>query len=345
MKLCVKIEKRLDGFTLCTEFETAGETLALLGASGAGKSMTLRCIAGIERPDSGRIVLNDRVLFDSAQGINLPPQKRRVGYLFQNYALFPHMTVEQNILAGAAGKDRAARQAAARGLIERFGLTGLERRRPRELSGGQQQRAALARILASEPELLLLDEPLSALDEHLRWQVELELADTLRSFPGGAVYVSHDREEVFRLCDTVCVLDGGRSGKKTTVPELFAAPASVGEARIAGCQNISRVKVEPNGMLHCLDWGVTLRTARPQKESTCFAGVRSRDLHIASRENEIACVVERTVEDVNSTIALCRTPGGGLLRAAFSKEEWIALGAPRELTLSVDPQNVLPLME
>ena len=345
MKLCVKIEKRLDGFTLCAEFETAGETLALLGASGAGKSMTLRCIAGIERPDSGRIVLNDRVLFDSAQGINLPPQKRRVGYLFQHYALFPHMTVEQNILAGAAGKDRAARQAAAQGLIERFGLTGLERRRPRELSGGQQQRAALARILASEPELLLLDEPLSALDEHLRWQVELELADTLRSFPGGAVYVSHDREEVFRLCDTVCVLDDGRSGRKTTVRELLSAPVSVGEARIAGCQNISCAQVEPGGLLCCADWGVSLRTTRPEKDGACFAGIRSRDLRLASGENEIACVVERTVEDVDAVVALCRTPGGALLRAAFSKEEWIALGTPRELTLSVDPQNVLPLTE
>ena len=344
MKLCVKIEKRLDGFTLCTEFETAGETLALLGASGAGKSMTLRCIAGIERPDSGRIVLNDRVLFDSAQGIDVPPQKRRVGYLFQQYALFPHMTVEQNILAGAAGKDRAARRAVVQERMERFALTGLERRRPHELSGGQQQRAALARILASAPELLLLDEPLSALDEHLRWQVELELSDILRSFPGGAVYVSHDREEVFRLCDTVCVLDGGRSGKKTTVRELFAAPASAGEARIAGCQNISRAQNNPDG-LHCPDWGVTLCTSRPAAEGICFVGIRSCDLRAAPGENAFLCTVERTVEDVDSTIVLCRTPGGGLLRASFPKDEWIALGAPCDLTLSVDPQNVLPLTE
>ena len=223
MALSVDIRKQLGDFHLEVQFDAGDETLALLGASGCGKSVTLKCIAGILTPDEGRITLDGVTLFDSAARIDLPPQRRHVGYLFQDYALFPNMTVRQNIAAGA--KDRGRRRETAEALIRRFRLEDAADRKPRQLSGGQRQRAALARILASEPRAVLLDEPFSALDSYLKYQLELELAEILDSFPGTAVWVSHDRGEVFRNCGRVCVLDAGKSQPVRTLEELFRAPA------------------------------------------------------------------------------------------------------------------------
>ena len=272
------------------EVEAADETLALLGPSGCGKSMTLKCIAGIATPDEGRIVLNGRVLFDSEAGVNLRPQERRVGYLFQSYALFPNMTVEQNIAVGVLGKGKEERAQTVARQVAAFRLDGLQKKRPAQLSGGQQQRVALARIMASEPELLLLDEPFSALDGYLRWQLELELTDTLRAFPGGTVYVSHNRDEVYRMCDSVCVISQGRSEQKLSVPELFATPTSLPAALISGCKNVSRARVvgavsgkkgdgargaAGDAVLACEEWGVELRTSLPVPADAAFVGLRA----------------------------------------------------------------------
>ena len=272
------------------EVEAADETLALLGPSGCGKSMTLKCIAGIVTPDEGRIVLNGRVLFDSKAGVNLRPQERRVGYLFQSYALFPNMTVEQNIAVGVLGKGKEERAQTIARQVAAFRLGGLQKKRPAQLSGGQQQRVALARIMASEPELLLLDEPFSALDGYLRWQLELELTDTLRAFPGGTVYVSHNRDEVYRMCDSVCVISQGRSEQKLSVPELFATPTSLPAALISGCKNVSRARVvgavsgkkgdgargaAGDAVLACEEWGVELRTSLPVPADAAFVGLRA----------------------------------------------------------------------
>ena len=197
MALKVRIQKRAGGFFLDTEFEApSGATLALLGASGCGKSMTLQCIAGIQRPDQGQIELDGEVLFDSARRVDLPPQRRRVGYLFQHYALFPHMTGAGNIAAGCLHLGRRWRAERVRELNALLRLEGTEDLLPRQMSGGQQQRTALARILASEPRAILLDEPLSALDSALKWKLEQELRDFLDRFPGPALWVSHDLGEV-----------------------------------------------------------------------------------------------------------------------------------------------------
>ena len=347
MALKVEIEKTLGSFHLEAAFETEapGEILALLGASGCGKSMTLKCIAGIQRPDKGFISLNGRTLFDSAGHIDLPPQKRRVGFLFQNYALFPHMTVEQNLLAGVISGSRVERRAAVEEKLRAFRLEGLEKLRPAQLSGGQQQRAALARILVGRPELLLLDEPFSALDGHLKWQLELELADTLRSFPGGAVFVTHDRDEVYRLCDTVCVLNQGRSDPKVGVRQLFAAPATVGAALISGCKNISPARRTGEGLLECSGWGVTLRTALPVSEQTRYAGIRAHYFLLEEGPNPIPCRVERVIENLFSTVVMLRTPGPELLRLELEKERWAALAGREELTLFIRPEDVMPLTE
>ncbi|MCL2033383.1 MAG: ATP-binding cassette domain-containing protein [Oscillospiraceae bacterium] len=188
MSLFVDIEKRLGKFKLELKFETNSGVLGLLGASGSGKSMTLKCIAGIERPDRGKVVLDGVTLFDSESGVNLPPQKRRVGYLFQNYALFPNMTVSQNILCGLyRDKSKPNKEKALNEILDLFQLGGLESHKPSQLSGGQQQRVALARILVGSPNLLMLDEPFSALDGHLRGHLQIQMRHLLQKFGKNAL--------------------------------------------------------------------------------------------------------------------------------------------------------------
>ncbi|MGI6229780.1 MAG: sulfate/molybdate ABC transporter ATP-binding protein [Tractidigestivibacter sp.] len=351
MALSVDIEKRLGSFSLRVSFsvDRPDEIVALLGPSGCGKSMTLKCIAGIVTPDRGRIVLDDRVLFDSEARVNLPPQKRRVGYLFQSYALFPNMTVLENVVAGAAGSTRGEREERARKQISVMRLEGLEDHRPSELSGGQQQRCAMARILASEPDLILLDEPFSALDGFLRWQLEMELSDTLRQFPGGAVFVSHNRDEVYRLCDSVCVISEGKSDPKVGVKELFARPSTLGAALISGCKNVSRASQAAPGELDCTDWGVTLKTSLPVPEGVSHVGIRAHYLRVSANAtgdaNEIPCTVDRVIESTFSTIVMLKTPGGDSLRYECEKDDWTRLGDPERVFVVASPDVVMPLVD
>jgi ABC-type sulfate/molybdate transport systems ATPase subunit len=175
MGLEIQIEKELLDFTLDVSFRAEAEPLSILGPSGAGKTILLRCIAGLERPDRGKVMLNNRSFFDSEARVNTPARQRRIGMLFQSYALFPNRTVAENVGFGLKGVSRDEQSKRIADLIKRTHLAGLEDRYPRELSGGEQQRVALARALAIEPEALLLDEPLSALDTHLRSQIEMQL--------------------------------------------------------------------------------------------------------------------------------------------------------------------------
>ena len=189
MAVSINIEKNFRDFSLKVKFEGSSAAIGLLGASGSGKSMTLRCIAGIETPDKGKIIINGKTVFDSEAGINLKPQKRRIGYLFQNYALFPTMTVEQNISCGHRGGKASIREKVA-DLIRRYHLEGLEKRYPSQLSGGQQQRVALARMMIGEPEAILLDEPFSALDGYLKDVLQREMQDFLQDYKGCLLYTS-----------------------------------------------------------------------------------------------------------------------------------------------------------
>lgn len=219
--LYVNIEKRLDRYTLKANFKCEKDTLALFGASGAGKSMTLKCIAGIEKPDRGVIQLNDRVLFDSNKRINLPPQKRHVGYLFQDYALFPDMTVSGNILSAMRKLPKAERERKLSDLIKRFQLNGLEKRRPELLSGGEKQRVALARIFASSPEVLLLDEPFSSLDTLLKLQLIPYIREIIADFGGETIMVSHDIEEVRQLCPKLITITDGVTSIETNTEDYY----------------------------------------------------------------------------------------------------------------------------
>ena len=241
MALSVNIEKKFEDFHLKVSFEADNEVLALFGASGCGKSMTLKCIAGIETPDHGTIILDGVTLFDSEKKINLPPQKRKVGYLFQQYALFPHMTVEQNIACGV--RDKQKREMGTAEMIRTMNLTGMEKKKPHELSGGQQQRVALARILVNEPEVLLLDEPFSALDSFLRFQLEKEIHEIIRKFGKTVLLVSHDREEVYRLADSIATMQDGKIGTCGQKQEVFTRPRTVRDAILIGCKHISEAKI------------------------------------------------------------------------------------------------------
>lgn len=346
MALSVKIRKRLGDFRLAVQFEAGDETLALLGASGCGKSVTLRCIAGIMTPDEGVIRLDGVTLYDSAAGIDLPPQRRRVGYLFQQYALFPNMTVRQNI--AVVIRDRSAREARTRELLRRFHLEEAASLRPGQLSGGQQQRTALARILAAEPRAILLDEPLSALDSFLRQQLELELHETLDRFPGTALWVTHDRGEAFRNCRRVCVLEDGRSQQVRTLEELFRRPDTEAAARLSGCENF--LDVLPSGQgVNVPAWGVTLECRRSVPAELRRIGIRARHLHPADpgAENALPCRVLRTLEDVYSTVILLSprdaAPGAPPLRMELDRAAWEPLSDRTALTVSVDPENILLL--
>lgn len=217
MSLVADIRKNFGSFTLSASFSLEAGVLAILGPSGSGKSMTLKCLAGIERPDEGRIELDGRILFDSSQKINLKPQKRQVGLLFQDYALFPTMTVLQNIMAGMKGEKTRAR---AEDYVNQFQLAGLENQLPNQLSGGQKQRVAMARMLAADPELILLDEPFSALDADLKTEVMAETGEWLRASGKKAIFVTHDRQEALKLCTAYIEMSDGCLGEMMPVSEL-----------------------------------------------------------------------------------------------------------------------------
>ena len=196
----VQIYKKLAEFDLDVSFQVNDNILGLMGASGSGKSMTLKCIAGIETPDQGRIVLNNRVLFDSEKKINVPIQKRNVGYMFQSYALFPNMNVYENISVGLRARKVKDVDIVVQKVMQQFRIFELASRYPKQLSGGQRQRVALARLMAYEPDVLLLDEPFSALDEDLKEDLLRELKSELQ-ISKPVVFVSHNKEEVNELCD------------------------------------------------------------------------------------------------------------------------------------------------
>lgn len=275
MALEWKMEKQLDAFPLHLTLESSSRRMGILGASGCGKSMALKMVAGVVPPDRGRIVLDGRVLYDSQRKINLPPKDRKVGYLFQNYALFPTMTVAQNIAAGLR-LPKEQRRAQVSALVRRFRLEGLEHCYPGQISGGQQQRTALARMMAAGPGTILLDEPFSALDLALRETVQGELQEFLADYPGQVVVVSHSLEELYRFCDWLAVMERGRLLTCGPRDQVFTHPGSVPAARLVGCENILPARRVDDRHVRLLHWEVTLATACPVPPSICALGIRAQ---------------------------------------------------------------------
>ena len=345
MALRAEIRKKLGAFTLDMRFEAGDGTLALLGASGCGKSMTLRCIAGVEKPDSGRIVLDGETLYDSGKRIDLPPQKRGVGLMFQHYALFPQMTVLQNVLCGARRSARGrAREAAAREALEAFGIADLAGRLPHQLSGGQQQRAALARMLVSGPGVLLLDEPFSALDSHLRFRMEREMRQVIRRFGKTVLLVSHDRDEVYRLADHVAIVRDGHIERIGTRDEVFADPGSRAGCALTGCKNISSIRRLADGRAYAEDWGIALRL--PLRPDTDALGIRMHAVRIGDGENSFRCRAAEVVENPFSVTVMLHplnAPEDALpIGWEMEKEMWAAIRA-EEMTVQLPGEALLQL--
>ncbi len=351
MVLTVDIEKDLPGFQLRVSFSCRAGTLGLLGNSGSGKSMTLRCIAGLDRPTRGRIALGERVLFDSEAGINLPPQQRRVGFLFQHYALFPHLTVAGNIAMGLRGMERHKQEKIIKEMISMVKLDGLEDRLPRQLSGGQQQRVALARALAPRPQILLLDEPFSALDNHLRGEMEQELKELLNNFHGSSVFVTHNLEEAYRLCPHLLILNDGKVIASGSREDIFNRPPNLAAARITGCQNLSRIRFLRDNRVEALDWGCFLRVSADNMiEGASHAGIYSRHIHLAGKDDHVNTVRCRVINFFESPhqVTLAVKPIGkegnhiSCLKLSLPNEKWrrIASKNHEELTICLPPDKV-----
>lgn len=345
MALEVDIEKQAGSFHLKASFCCGEEFLGLLGSSGCGKSMTLKCIAGIEKPDRGRIVLDGRVLFDSEQKIDLRPQKRHVGYLFQNYALFPGMTVRQNILCGLHfEKDRKKKEDEADRVISLLQLEEIQSLRPAQLSGGQAQRTALGRILVNRPELLMLDEPFSALDSHLRLKLQIELKNLLSDYGRGIIMVTHDRDEAYRMCGRIGVMSGGRILTLKNTKELFSDPGSREAAQITGCKNIAKAVKCGDHEIFVPDWNIRLTTAKPVRDDLEEIGIRAHYFNPGAPRNSYPVTFVREMEEPFEWVSEFRYEG----QAEDSPNIWWRYSKDRRPAgmpekLGVSPANILLL--
>jgi molybdate transport system permease protein len=358
MALEVAISKRLPEFKLDVEFVAQGPRVALLGASGAGKTMILRAIAGLVRPDAGRIVIGGRTLFDSAAGIHVPTRARRISLLFQHYALFPHLTVEENIAFGLRNLDAQERSRRVAEQIADTHLSGFERRYPGELSGGQQQRVALGRALAPQPEALLLDEPFSALDTHLRSQLERQLHDTLSAYTGVALIVSHNLEELYRLCGDIVVLEKGSVIASGSRDAIFGQPPNRATAQLTGCKNFSRARTSAAaGPVEALDWGCSLRVGQQIPKALGHVAIRAHHVGVeplpapgGPSENSFPGWVAAATEGPFRVTLYLRlntapaTPSDYHLQVEITRERWTELKAhPFPWSVRLDPDRLFLL--
>lgn len=280
------------GFALDAEFRASPGFTILFGPSGAGKTTVLDCVAGLAKPDSGRIAIGDRVLFDAAQGTDLPVAKRRVGYVFQSLALFPHLTAQENVQYGLTHLPQSERAARGTAILQAFRIAHLAQRYPREISGGESQRVALARTLVTDPAVLLLDEPLAALDAATKSKIIDDLRQWNQAHRIPILYVTHSREEVFALGERVLVLDAGRVVAQGTPHEVIEAHQQETVAQLAGFENIFDAVVESvhpeRGTMTCRIAGgggpVLLETplVRGGVGSTLRVGIRAGDILLAT---------------------------------------------------------------
>jgi molybdate transport system permease protein len=336
--LVIDIEKQLPEFDLQIALHCVDKSIGVLGASGTGKSMLLKCIAGMETPSSGRIAINGKVLFDSEQKINLPSRDRNIGFLFQNYALFPHLTVAQNIAFGLPKglttlqiKQKVSEQ------LHSIDLQGFGDRYPHQLSGGQQQRVALARALVSQPDILLLDEPFSALDTHLRSQMERELISALSNYSGTTLFVTHNIEEAYRICTNLLILDRGQVMRYGEKSDVLENPSNLETAKLTGCKNFSRINLIMSARVEAIDWECKLQVNDDTKSLPTHIGIRAH--HIAFLDNSakndspniIPCWLVRTTETPHRMtlyIKLNTPPNHDWdyhLQAEVFKEKWLVL--------------------
>jgi molybdate transport system ATP-binding protein len=358
--LKARIKRSLPGFDLDVELALNRELLAILGPSGSGKTMTLACIAGLMRPDEGYIELGGKVLFDSARGINLPAQKRRVGFVFQSYALFPHMTVWENVaysirhLPGSEVKEKVER------LLNIMNVAQLTGRYPRQLSAGQQQRAAIARALAPDPEVLLLDEPFSALDSQLKERLELELLALQREYRGSMLLVTHDLTEGYKLGSQIAIYQSGRIAQCGTRQRVFASPVNRTVARLTGVRNLM------DGVITAVDstsvrvlvtaWNREIKCVLPENFNLppgqkVVAGIRPEYVELAAveAENVFSSKILQAVEGISSVTYRfhlnCDPQAKHFINAAVSKSSAICYSEGQSCLLRLPPEHLIIIPE
>ena len=348
----INIQKTLGRFHLDMHVKSNSKRIGILGASGCGKSMTLKCIAGIETPDQGQIVLEERILYDNTQKINIKPQKRKIGYLFQNYALFPTMSVRKNIMAGLRCSQEEQERIADQ-MIEKFQLTGLGNRLPGELSGGQQQRVALARIMAYEPDAILLDEPFSALDSFLKEQLLEDMIRQLSDYAGDVIMVSHSRDEIYQFCDRLLILDQGRVIVTGDTKDIFDQPGYREAARLTGCKNITEaIKIAENS-IEVPHWHCTLEVDETVADDIHAVGIRAHYIDVLTEKPEnMKNVIGVTVENVSELpfewYCFFRVPNGERIwwKVAKVGEHGAAKYLPQKgahVYLHMPPQSIILL--
>ena len=351
--LDVQAERKFESFTLRVSLNAGKGAVGLLGPSGAGKSMTLRMISGLSTPDRGRITLNGRVLFDSETGQNLRASERKVGVVFQDYALFPHLSVAENIAFAVHSVPKADRKRRVQQQLASMHIAELANRYPREISGGQRQRVAIARCMAMQPDCLLLDEPFAALDPHLRRQTEEQLRETLADFDGVVIFVTHDMEEAFRFCSELLVLNHGSVIARGPKHDLFERPRTVAAARLTGCKNIASAQRISLDRISVAAWSCDLVSVAPVSDKLTHIGYRSHQIRFqqnASGPNTFPCWLASTSEaphEMTLYVRLHAPPGprdAPHLQADIPKDLWRWLQQlPQPWHITLDPARLLLL--
>lgn len=354
----VDIKKRLPGFDLEVSFSVNREILSILGPSGSGKTMTLLSIAGLLCPDEGYIRLNGSVLFDSKSKICLPAQKRNIGFVFQNYALFPHLTVQENIAYGIRHLPNNEIQERVSQLLTTMHIPDLGHRYPSELSSGQQQRVALARAIAPSPGVLLLDEPFSALDALRKEQLEYELLSLQQIYKGDILFVTHDLAQGYKLSSRIAVYEAGRIIQCDNKHKVVYSPANRSVARMTGVKNLMDGTVTAvNGRQVWVNVTNLARVIRIDTEdNSCFAinqpvtiGIRPECINITHGpgENTLACKLERSIEGVGINHVHFHTGDDGsegyTIEANIPAGLMPDLSAGHDCTLFLPPDNLIIL--
>lgn len=357
-ELVARFERRFQGGAtvqadLCRP-ATGYSITVLFGPSGCGKTTTLRCLAGLERPQLGVIRFAKETWFDAQHKTFRTPQQRDIGYLFQDYALFPHLTVQQNIEFGLMGLGFAPRKQKVAEMLDRFGLAGLEGRHPRQLSGGQQQRAALARVLARRPRLLLLDEPLSALDASLREELRGELRRLLADFNIPVVLVTHDRTEAIALADEVVVMDHGTVRQRGPIHEVFTRPLDLSVARIVGVETVlpGHIMSVHEGLATVDVHGARLLAVAPDHAShDVYVCIRAEDVvlqkglgdHTSVRNRLVARIERLSFEGALVRVSLhCGFPLSALVTRPAREELALEVGDNVTILLKAPSIHLIP---
>lgn len=332
MSLYMDINKEFKNFKLNINLDLGNEIVGILGYSGSGKSITLKTIAGIITPDLGEIILDNKKLFSAKENINIPTRKRKVGYLFQNYALFPNLSAIDNIRI-CLPKERRDE---ADEFLKRFHVYDVKDQKPLELSGGQQQRVALSRMICVNPEIILLDEPFSALDSGLKWEIQNEFIKFLKTYNKTTIFVSHDKDEIYRLCDKVAIIDNGSVISYDDKDKIFNHPISLEAAKIIGIKNITQV-IRKDNYFYSKDWDALFDL----KEDARYIAFKDDIFSLEKGELYIDIDIENIIEDTKNIILISK--GHNKITATFDKKniDKNLLGKAHRIRLFYDKQNLM----